>query len=222
VSAFDCEAVLFDLDGTVVDTAPDLLRAVNLLRWRRGLAALAMDGLRGEVSRGSRAMLTAGIPQFELRPPETQEALVQELLAAYGADICRDSRPFDGMPAVLDALEARRKLLGIVTNKPVELARQLLRALGLEHRFQVLIGGDSLAERKPHPLPVLTACTRLGVEPARAVFVGDDARDVEAGRRAGCATVAVTWGYSAATAVAGWGAAAIVDAPAQLLDLVRG
>ncbi len=218
---FDCEAVLFDLDGTVVDTAPDLLRAVNLLRWRRGLAAMPMAGLRGQVSQGSRAMLAAAIPQFELRPPETQAALVQELLAAYGADISCDSRPFAGVTAVLDALAARRMLLGIVTNKPVELARQLLRALGLEARFQVLIGGDSLAERKPHPLPVLTACTRLGVGPARAVFVGDDSRDVEAGRRAGCATVAVTWGYSPPASIAAWGACAIIDTPAQLLDLVR-
>ena len=134
MNAFDCEAVLFDLDGTVVDTAPDLLRTVNLLRWRRGLAAMAMDALRSEVSRGSRAMLAAAIPQFELRPPETQAALVQELLAAYGADICRDSRPFAGVEAVLDALERRRMLLGIVTNKPAELARQLLTALGLDRK----------------------------------------------------------------------------------------
>jgi 2-phosphoglycolate phosphatase len=221
MNAFDCEAVLFDLDGTLVDTAPDLLLAVNVLRWRRGLAAMALAELRVQVSHGSRAMLAAAIPQFELRPPETQAALVQELLAAYGADICRDSRPFDGVVAVLDALAARRMLLGIVTNKPVELARQLVRGLGLESRFQVLLGGDSVAERKPHPMPVLTACTRLGVGPARAVLVGDDARDIESGRRAGCATVAVSWGYSAADKVTAWGAHAIIDTPAQLLDLVR-
>ena len=218
---FDCEAVLFDLDGTVVDTAPDLLRAVNLLRWRRGLAAMPMAGLRGQVSQGSRAMLAAAIPQFELRPPETQAALVQELLAAYGADISCDSRPFAGVTAVLDALAARRMLLGIVTNKPVELARQLLRALGLEARFQVLIGGDSLAERKPHPLPVLTACARMGVDPVRAVFVGDDARDVQAGAAAGCRTVAVAWGYVDVDTLPHWGADAVIERPDELLALIR-
>jgi N-acetyl-D-muramate 6-phosphate phosphatase len=216
----ECEAVLFDLDGTLVDTAPDLLHAVNKLRWRRGLGPVTLNGFRDRVSRGARAMLTIAFEDFDRRTPEGQIALVTELLATYGDHIHRDSVLFPGMASVLAQLSDAGVLLGIVTNKPVLLAERLLDAMGLRTRFPVVIGGDSLPERKPHPLPVRTACERLGVLPERALFVGDDARDIEAGKAAGCLTVAVRWGYVQPDELPRWGADRILATPAELPALI--
>lgn len=216
-----CAAVLFDLDGTVLDTAPDLLLALNSLRRRRVLPDLALPGFRGQVSRGAGAMLTVGLPGFAEADQATRSALVEEFLGAYQAQIHQDTVLFPGMAETLNELERLGVALAIVTNKPLALARPLLAAMNLTTRFPVLLGGDSLPERKPHPQPVLTACAALGVAPARALFVGDDARDVEAGRAAGCRTVAVTWGYVEGQTLADWGADAIIDHPRELLSLVR-
>lgn len=215
-----CDAVLFDLDGTVLDTAPDLLVAANVLRARRGLPGLGPSGFRGQVSRGARAMLAVALPDLAEVSSEAQVSVVNEFLDAYESEIHRDTVLFPGMEAVLDELEARGIKMGIVTNKPVRMAARLLDTMDLSRRFSVLLGGDSLAERKPHPLPVLTACARLDVEPSRTCFVGDDARDVQAGAAAGCVTVAVSWGYVEGQSLPAWGADAIIDAPAQLLDMI--
>ncbi len=221
MSGWTCDAVLFDLDGTVLDTAPDLLATMNTLRSRRNLPAMAMDGFRGQVSRGARAMLGVGLPECAQAQGDELAAIVDEFLAAYESDIFRDTVLFPGMADIMDALDARAIPMAIVTNKPVRMAERLLDAMQLSNRFPVLLGGDSLAERKPHPLPVLTACERLGVEPARTLFVGDDARDVQAGSAAGCRTVAVAWGYVDAEAMPHWGADAIIEHPSELLALIR-
>ncbi|MBX3726924.1 MAG: phosphoglycolate phosphatase [Xanthomonadales bacterium] len=211
------EAVLFDLDGTLVDTAPDLLAAVNRLRAGEALPPAPLAGFRSQVSRGARAMLAAGIPAFAAADADRQADWVARLLAEYARQVCRDSVLFPGMAGLLEGLRGHGIALAVVTNKPERMAVELLAAMGLAADFPVVLGGDSLAERKPHPLPVLTACERLGVAPQATWFLGDDARDVEAGRAAGSLTVAVTWGYADPGEIAGWRADRVIDDPAQAL-----
>ncbi len=216
---FRCRAVLFDLDGTVLDTAPDLLRALNVLRERRGLPLLADEGFRLEISRGARAMLGHGLPGFADAADDQRHRLVDEFLAVYQDDVYRHSVLFPGMAAVMDALDAAGIAMAIVTNKPERMAVTLLEAMGLAPRFPVILGGDSLPERKPHPLPAIVACERLGVEPQAALFVGDDPRDIDCGRAAGCRSIAVRWGYTDAGDIDQWGADAIIAQPQDLLAL---
>lgn len=219
VGTFRCRAVLFDLDGTVLDTAPDLLRALNVVRERRGLPMLDDKGFRLEISRGARAMLGYGLPGFASGTDEDRRLLVEEFLAVYQDDVYRDTILFPGMAALMDALEAAGIAMAIVTNKPERMAVALLEAMGLAPRFPVILGGDSLPERKPHPMPARVACDRLGVHPATALFVGDDPRDIDCGRAAGCRSIAVRWGYTDTGDIEGWGADAIVAHPRQLLAM---
>lgn len=221
MSAFSCAAVLFDLDGTLLDTAPDLLVATNVVRARRGLAPIDMPLFRNTVSRGARAMLGVGLPGFASMAPEAQAELVQEFLDAYEQAVFRDTVLFPGMAQVLDHLDAAGIPMAIVTNKPARMTTQLLDAMALSRRFGSVIGGDSLLERKPHPLPVLTACNALGVEPARSLFIGDDVRDIAAGAAAGCRTVAAAWGYVEHDAWAEWRADHVAHAPLDLLALLQ-
>ena len=184
--------VLFDLDGTLLDSAPDFVATIALLAARHGLPAAGMDVIRPVVSKGSRAMLAAAFPQ--LAQPE-REALVPEFLATYQGLIGQHAVLFDGVADMLAALENAGTTWGIVTNKPEYLARDILPQHGWTDRCAVLIGGDTLAEKKPHPLPLLHAADELGVAPARCVYVGDDERDILAARAAGMPSVAVLWGY---------------------------
>lgn len=208
-------AVLFDLDGTLVDSAADLLHAANRLRGRRGLDALPMPLFRPFVSRGARAMLGASIPGFHA----DDEATLAEFLAVYADAVAAHSRLFPGVAELLEAIEARGLPWGIVTNKAEGLARLLCEALGLLPRCGVLIGGDSLPERKPHPLPLLEACRRIGVAPAVSLYLGDDPRDIQAAHAAGLRGVAVEWGYfDPAHPPAAWGAQRVLATPLALLD----
>src|SRR5262245_18625087 len=187
------QAVLFDLDGTLIDTAPDMTAALNRLRREHGLEELPYPSLRPYVSRGSNGLLNVG---FGAQPTEAERArLVERFLAIYSANLCDESQPFDGMLAALAWLEERRLPWGIVTNKPNWLARPLLEELGLLSRAACLVGGDSLPERKPHPRPLLHAAELIGARPAACVYVGDDLRDVEAARAAGMASIVARWGY---------------------------
>ena len=184
--------VLFDLDGTLLDSAPDMLAAINALRGGRGEDAIMLAQLRPHVSRGARAMLAASFPALD---EVAREALVQPFLDAYEREIGLHGTPFDGIEDMLAALEADGARWGIVTNKPEYLARQVLPAIGWESRSEILIGGDTLAERKPHPLPLLHSAQVLGFEPAQCVYVGDDERDIAAARAAGMPSVVALWGY---------------------------
>lgn len=208
--------ILFDLDGTLADSAADLTAAVNDVRRELGLAPVPVPQVREAISGGSKAMLACGLPEL----PQTQRgAYVQDFLDAYRGHIGRHRGLFPGIAEVLEAIEAAGSRWGVVTNKSEELARIVLERLDLSDRCAVLIGGDTLVRNKPDPLPVTTACERLGVVPNGAVFVGDDARDVTAGRSAGARTVAVRWGFHAADDDPGrWGADAVVDSPDQLLQ----
>jgi phosphoglycolate phosphatase len=184
--------VLFDLDGTLLDSAPDMLAAINILRGERGEAPVALEELRPHVSKGARAMIASAFPLLD---DAAREALVEPFLDAYEREIGLHGKPFDGIEEVLAALEADGARWGIVTNKPEYLARQVLPAFGWDARSAILVGGDTLAERKPHPLPLLHSARVLGVEPARCVYVGDDERDIVAARAAGMPSVVALWGY---------------------------
>ena len=214
------QAVLFDLDGTLVDSAPDLAGAANDLRAEHGQAPLDDAVLRPLVGSGARGMVGAA---FGARPGDAgYENLRARFLHLYGGRLLRETTVFAEVWTVVDALEAAGLRWGIVTNKAEHLALQVAGGLGLHPRAGVLVGGDTTPHAKPHPAPLLEAARRLGVAPARCVYVGDDHRDMLAGRAAGMAPLAAAWGYlGAGEPVHAWGADAVLDAPAQLLQWLR-
>lgn len=197
-------AVLFDLDGTLVDTAPDFHAGVNRLRAARGLAALPYAPIRAVVSEGARAVVTTGFPDAS---PAELDLLREAFLADYAEHLADHSALFPGLDEVLLALEARGIPWGVVTNKPSRYADPLMAGLDLARRSATTICPDHVTRSKPDPEPLFLAATRAGVDPARCVYVGDHVRDIEAGRRAGMLTVAVGWGYvQAGDDPAAWGA----------------
>ena len=209
-------AVLFDLDGTLLDSAPDMLATINFLRDARGLAPMALAQIRPHVSKGSRAMLAAGFPRLET---SEREAMVPLFLENYLQQLGRHSVVFADIEAMLAALEADGAAWGIVTNTPEYLAREILPQLGWETRCAVLIGGDTLAEKKPHPLPLLVAAERMGFAAGDCVYVGDDERDIQAARAAGMPSIAALWGYRQDYEdPSQWGADAVLQFPSDLLD----
>jgi len=211
-------AVLFDLDGTLVDTAADLCEAANSLRREHGLPNLPLSQFRPWVSRGGRAMLEVAFPHWS---DEARAEALADFLFRYGSDPVRHSRLFVGMERVLERIESQGLPWGIVTNKPMALAVSVVAGLNLDSRCGVLLGGDSLPQRKPDPTPLVVACQRLGVDAASAVYVGDDHRDMLAGKAAGMPTVAAAWGYLApGDDIGHWGADAQLQQPVDLLDLL--
>jgi len=208
--------VLFDLDGTLLDSAPDMAATVNRMRAARGVPPMPLAALRPHVSKGARAMSAAAFPGLRGEvPPE----LVKEFLAVYAEELGHHGAAFEGIEAMLAALEADGTRWGIVTNKPEDLARRLMPSLGWETRSGVLIGGDTPAERKPHPLPLLHAAAAMGFEVADCVYVGDDERDILAARAAGMRSLVALWGYRLeGDEPLAWQADAMVDAPERLLD----
>lgn len=209
--------VLFDLDGTLVDTAPDMADALNALRAEQGLPALPFTDLRPVVSMGARGLLHAGMG---LDPEDPDYASLRErFLAIYQTRLCRESRLFGGMDSVLAGIETRGLRWGVVTNKPGWLSEPLLTQLGLERRACCIVSGDSAARAKPHPDPLFLACRLSDFKPAHCVYVGDAGRDIEAGQAAGMRTVAAAYGYiPAGDAAAAWGADAVIEQPLTLLE----
>lgn len=212
-------AVLFDLDGTLIDSALDLGGAGNDLRERHGLPALPLADFRPMTGAGARGMLGVAL---QITPEHAGfEALKDEYLAIYEARMTRLTRVFDDMAPVLDALDAARRPWGIVTNKHSRFAVPVVEAAGLQHRSRVLVCGDTTPHAKPHPEPLFEAARRLGVDPARCLYVGDDLRDVQAGRAAGMGTVAAAWGYlGQGEPIEAWGADHLINFPAELLNLL--
>lgn len=207
-------AVLFDLDGTLLDSAPDMLAAINAMRAGCGEPPMLLADLRPQVSKGARAMLAAGFPGIEAAE---REAWVPAFLQHYERELGRHGRPFDGIEPMLANLESAGCLWGIVTNKPEYLAAQLLPLLGWQARCAVLIGGDTLAVRKPDPLPLIVAAQRLGVAAADCVYVGDDERDIVAARAAGMPSVVALWGYRVSDDdPLAWQGDVLIDEPAAL------
>ncbi|OZB15131.1 MAG: phosphoglycolate phosphatase [Marinobacter sp. 34-60-7] len=212
--------VLFDLDGTLIDTAPDFIRCLNQLRQQHALAPLPAEQIRRSVSNGARAMVRVG---FGLEPEH--DGYVEKhtaFLDLYEAGVAEETTLFAGMDDLLRSLEARSIPWGIVTNKPVRFAAPLIEALGLAERCAALICPDHVAQRKPHPESLLLACQRIGVEPRRGIYVGDHERDIEAGRNAGMHTIAVRYGYIEEPAsVDLWQADQIADTVSDLANLLQ-
>lgn len=220
-NAAPLRAVLLDLDGTLADTADDLAQAMDALRGELGLPPLTTGALRPYVSQGARGMLGFGL---ELRPDDARYVQLRDRFLEIYAGCCAvEARLFDGFEGVLATLRGSGLRVGIVTNKIERFAAPLLRALGVWPDADCLITPDLLARPKPDPEGVLLACRRLGALPAQCVFVGDDRRDVEAGRAAGTRTVVAAYGYVApGEDIAAWGADAVIGAPAELPGLCQG
>ena len=207
-------AVLFDLDGTLADTAPDLAAAVNWLRTERGLEPTPYAVLRPTASAGARGMIGAA---FGLGPGEAgYEELRLQWFDRYQSAMAVHSTLFDGIVELLDGIQAAGMRWGIVTNKPARFTDPLVPQIGLAHAG-CIVSGDTTAHAKPHPAPLLEGARRLGLDPADCWYVGDDLRDIEAGRAAGMVTVACNWGYCGSIDPASWGADYQLDTPLHLL-----
>ena len=210
-------ALLFDLDGTLVDTAPDLGGAANRIRRDEGLAPLPLDELRPYASQGARGLLrkALGLQTDDARYAE----LRQRFLDYYREDISLQSQLFAGFEPLLSAFETHGRCWGVVTNKPHRFTLPVLRALGLLERSGCNISGDTTAHAKPHPLPLLTAAQELGVDASTVLYVGDDLRDIQAAQAAGMPSAAAHWGYIGHNGEVGsWGADVIADHPLDLLQ----
>ncbi len=216
---FGVRAVLFDLDGTLADTAPDLGGALNRLRERRGLPALPISQLRPVASAGARGMLGAGLGMAP--GDDDYESARVEFLSEYEAALDRDTRLFDGVAECLALLAQRGLRWGVVTNKATRFTVPVVAGLGLDRSAAVVISGDTTPHAKPHPAPLLEACARLGIAPHEAVYVGDDLRDMEAARAAGMPAIAAAYGYLGATPdLDAWRADAVIATPLDLLPLL--
>jgi phosphoglycolate phosphatase len=213
------EAVLFDLDGTLVDSAPDLAGAANEMRVCRGLAPLPLERLRPMVGSGARGMVGIAL---QVTPEDADfAALRDEFLDRYARRLTLESRVFAEMLPVLDALDAHPLRWGIVTNKASRYTTLVVQGLGLAARAEVVISGDTTPHTKPHPAPLLEAARRIGVAPGACLYVGDDLRDILAGQAAGMRTVAVGWGYlGLGEPIASWNADAVIERPEELLQLL--
>ncbi|TDV70383.1 N-acetylmuramic acid 6-phosphate phosphatase MupP [Pseudomonas sp. LP_7_YM] len=212
-------AVLFDMDGTLLDTAPDFIAICQAMLAERGFPAVDDKLIRDEISGGAKAMVSAA---FAMSPSAPEfEALRLEFLERYQKDCAVHSTLFGGMEQLLTDIETAKLLWGVVTNKPVRFAQPIMEQLGLSERSAVLICPDHVSKSKPDPEPLLLACKMLGLDPASVLFVGDDLRDIESGRDAGTKTAAVRYGYIHPNDNPDhWGADVVVDHPLELLRVL--
>ncbi|MEN5029636.1 N-acetylmuramic acid 6-phosphate phosphatase MupP [Pseudomonas sp. Ps21-P2] len=208
-------AVLFDMDGTLLDTAPDFIAICQAMLAERGFPRVDDKLIRDEISGGARAMVSAA---FAMSPEAPEfEALRLEFLARYQTDCAVHSKLFDGMTELLADIEKAKLIWGVVTNKPVRFAQPIMEQLGLSERSAVLICPDHVTKSKPDPEPLLLACKMLDLDPASVLFVGDDLRDIESGRDAGTKTAAVRYGYIHPNDNPDhWGADVVVNHPLEL------
>ncbi|KPK10017.1 MAG: phosphoglycolate phosphatase [Acidithiobacillales bacterium SG8_45] len=212
--------VLFDLDGTLADTAPDLALALNTLLEQTGNAPLPYERIRQEASYGGTALVRLG---FGLNPEDDAFAeLRQRFLHLYQSHICIDTRLFDGMESVLDEISSANMNWGIVTNKPAYLTDPLVKLLGLTDKAAAVVSGDTTNNSKPHPEPLLHACELAGSRPEQCLYVGDAQRDIEAGQRAGMKTLVATFGYIRDDDNTDeWGADGAIASPKELIEWIR-
>lgn len=214
------QAVLFDLDGTLIDSAPDLGAAADQMRTRRSLTSLPLEHYRPMAGAGARGML--GIA-FGLTPEHADyDALREEFFVNYEACMTQRTYAFDGVAELIAELIARKLPWGVVTNKSSRFTDPLTRGMPLFASAATVVSGDTTPHAKPHPAPLLEAARRLGIAPSGCVYVGDDERDIVAGRAAGMGTVAATYGYlGQQTDVSQWRAHAAINSPLQLLKLLN-
>lgn len=212
--------VLFDLDGTLADTAPDLAYALNVVLQENGHRPLSFEAIRPVVSHGGTALIRLG---FNIAPDHPDfNRLRDRLLEIYRANLARHTRLFPGMDQVLNEIENRGMRWGVVTNKPAWLTEPLLEALELSHRASCIVSGDSTAKRKPDPEPMHYACHLAGSDAAECVFIGDAERDIEAGRRAGMQTLVAMFGYvGTEDRPEQWGADHLINEPIEIIDWLK-
>lgn len=211
-------AILFDLDGTLADTAPDLAAAMNLVRTMQGLAPAPYEALRPAASAGARGLIGVA---YGLEPEdEGYDDLRIAFLDNYASALAVESRLFEGVTELISGLSEHGLAWGIVTNKAARFTQPLVLQIGLQDAACV-ISGDTMAHPKPHPAPLLEAARRLGLAPQHCWYVGDDLRDIQAGQAAGMRTIAAAWGYCGALAPASWGADMVIATPLQLLEQIR-
>lgn len=216
----DIDAVLFDLDGTLLDSAPDLASAANQLRLARGMQALPHAQYRPFVGTGARGMLRIALDVQPDAPDFDQ--LKEEFFLAYEQCMGQHSKLFDGVPDLLQALQSSSKHWGIVTNKSERFTLPIVRSLSTLAACEVVICGDTTAHAKPHPAPLFEAAKRLGVQPERCIYVGDDERDMVAARAAGMQAVAAAYGYlGGVESVAAWGPDACIKSSVDLMQLLQ-
>jgi len=214
MSTVSIDCVLFDLDGTLVDSAQDLLAATNRVLAGAGRPPLGIEAFRPIVSKGARAMLALAFPDLD---GEQRDGMIPELLEYYADAIAGHSVAFDGIESLLQRIERAGLRWGIVTNKPEALARSVVQAMGWSDRCAVLVGGDTLAAKKPDPAQLLHACALLKTTTDHCVYVGDDERDVQAARAAGMASIIALWGYREAhDDPATWGGDRSIATPLEL------
>ncbi len=212
--------ILFDLDGTLLDTLPDLALALNIALAEEGRQPLPLEAIRPAVSHGAKALVRLGFG--EVQDEADSGRRLARLLEIYQQHLADHTRLFAGMAEVLETIESQARLWGVVTSKRRCLTLPLLEQLGLLQRAACIVCGDDTLYGKPHPEPLWLACRMASVDPAECVYVGDAERDIEAGRRAGMRTLAARYGYLAADACPErWGADAVVDEPAQLARLLQ-
>lgn len=213
------EAVFFDLDGTLADTAPDLIGTLHRLQAEHGLPETPFEQLRPMVSNGVRGLLGIGFgltPDMADYPP-----LAKRFLDLYANTLCIETQLFAGMAELLDALDTHGIAWGVVTNKAERFARPIIETLGLAQRSRCIVGGDTAALAKPHPDPLLHACQVSGTNPLDCLYVGDDIRDITAGRAAGMKTVAAAYGYLGnGVSIQAWEADVIIQHPLEILPLL--
>jgi len=212
-------AVLFDLDGTLVDSAPDLGAAADQMRVRRGMASLPLEAYRPLCGAGARGMLEVA---FAIGPDHADfEAMREEFFSNYERCLTERTFAFDGVPALIAALQARGVAWGVVTNKSQRFTNPLTAAMPLFASAGAIVSGDTTPHAKPHPAPLLEAASRMGLSPAHCLYVGDDQRDIVAGHAAGMRTVAASYGYlGSQTDVGAWNAHAQINSPLALLQLL--
>jgi 2-phosphoglycolate phosphatase len=212
--------LLFDLDGTLADTAEDLAGAVNRCRTGRGLAPIDLDALRPWTSHGARGLIGQA---FGIGPGDPgYDELRAEFLDHYERFLCVHTRLYDGVDRVLAAIESSNRIWGVVTNKPARFTLPLMQALGLDRRAACIVSGDTAARPKPDPAPIRYALDHCRVAATECVYVGDDLRDVQAGRAAGVATIIAAYGYLAGqTDLDSWGADGLIDQPLALLPWLQ-
>jgi len=213
------DAVLFDLDGTLLDTAPDMAAALNALLAEEGGPQIPFAQVRSQVSHGGAGLVRLGFPHAR---DDEFERLRARLLKLYHAEIPRDTRLFDGLDGVLEELERQHVPWGVVTNKPGWLTEPLLAALGLATRAGCVVSGDTVPERKPHPLPLLHAARLMGLEPLRCLYIGDAERDVRAAKAAGMRTLIARYGYLRPDdQPLEWRADGMIDEPHEILSWMQ-
>jgi 2-phosphoglycolate phosphatase len=212
-------AVLFDLDGTLIDSAPELGAAANKMRTDRGLAALRLERYRPLAGAGARGMLSEAFGMAPSHPD--YEVMREEFFVNYESLMMEGSIVFAGVADLIQRIEERKLAWGVVTNKSSRFTEPLTRSMPLFHSAGAIVSGDTTPHSKPHPAPLLEAARRMGVDPQHCVYVGDDERDIVAGLAAGMGTVAALYGYlGLCTDATAWGAHAAINSPSELLQLL--